>query len=380
MNPSLNGYRAFAFLAVFLFHINVFPAGYLGVQAFFVLSGFLITPILLSTKEKTMGFKEYLKNFMIRRVLRIFPLYYFYLGFLACTIAFFGLTQLEYFDSLNNQLIYGFTYTYNFYHSADFFEHNRYITHFWSLAVEEQFYLIWPLLIYFVSKRHLKKMLVFIILLGPVLRLLIAFISSSNALPFLSSNENVVVYVSTLSHLDAFAIGGLASVFIKKEVGNFVLGVVVSSVIALGLITNYIASSEWNFSTLGYGPLMKNSYKYIWGFSLVNIICSLILLRLKSRNLFRGIIENKLITYIGLISYGLYVYHYGLIHICKSIHEYCLKNNIPGVPESPITYQLGAFILTLLVSSVSYFFFELWFIKLKDKIAPKSKKNPSQQR
>jgi peptidoglycan/LPS O-acetylase OafA/YrhL len=78
MIRALDSFRFYAFLAVFLFHIGRFDAGYLGVQAFFVLSGFLLTPILVDMK-RALPLKRYMISFYGRRVLRICPLYYFYL-------------------------------------------------------------------------------------------------------------------------------------------------------------------------------------------------------------------------------------------------------------------------------------------------------------
>lgn len=125
-----------------VFSRNPFSSGYLGVDLFFVLSGFLITGILVKSRD-SLAFPAYLKTFYWRRSLRIFPAYYVYLG-----VAFVIITVGRYHRA--NFLPYIF-YFQNF-HTA----HSEYfLTHLWSLAVEEQFYLVWPFIVWFAPRRWL---------------------------------------------------------------------------------------------------------------------------------------------------------------------------------------------------------------------------------
>ncbi|MBI5814878.1 MAG: acyltransferase [Nitrospinae bacterium] len=156
----MDSFRFFAFLAVFLFHAGYLECGYLGVQAFFVLSGFLLTPILLDMKA-SLDRGQYFRNFYGRRVLRIFPLYY------ACLVAAAlvllsawqlpALRQTPGVASSLAELPYLFTYTSDFYQAAHSgLRHTSPLfTHFWSLAVEEQFYLVWPFFLWLVPARRL---------------------------------------------------------------------------------------------------------------------------------------------------------------------------------------------------------------------------------
>ncbi|UZS00145.1 acyltransferase family protein [Chondrinema litorale] len=369
MIPALNGFRFILFFIVYLYHIKVLEGGYIGVQGFFVLSGFLLTPILVNTKKNTNTLFEYLKNFLVRRSLRIFPLYYLYLGVIFITIIAFNLDSSPYFESLKSQLIFGLSYTYNFYHQTAFWEHNVFIVHFWSLAVEEQFYLFWPLLIYLFPSRRLSFILIVIIALGPILRFFLASISDMNIFTFLIDNRNIFVYLSTISHIDAFAIGGLFATNKSLSINIKYLILILILVLTLGYITNIISTNSINWSSLGYPEYMTNSYKFIWGYSLVNLCFAGIILNIKNGGLFSSFLKNKQLTLLGKISYGLYVYHYGAIY-CAGFVQKKLENY---VPDWLLDTRIIAFIITVIISYVSYFYFEERFIKLKDKIAPKKK-------
>lgn len=144
---ALDSIRGVAVLLVILFHCYptyITKLGWLGVDLFFVLSGFLITGLLLDAKGKN----NYYRNFIVRRTLRIFPLYYFAL--LLCLvivpIVFKSLLPPDYGYYTANQLWF-WTYTQNWLFSKTGFPENLTLVHFWSLAVEEQFYLFWPLFV-----------------------------------------------------------------------------------------------------------------------------------------------------------------------------------------------------------------------------------------
>jgi len=110
---------------------------------------------------------------------------------------------------------------------------------------------------------------------------------------------------------------------------------------------------------------MSNSYKHIWGYSLLSLCFGLILLKMKSRSFFSKIFENKVLTFLGLISYGLYVYHYGVLHITSILLNFM---DIPNRLNIRIPLALT---LTIGISYFSYIFFEKKFISMKDKFAPK---------
>ena len=150
---SLDGVRGIAILSVVLFHSLLFISGWIGVQIFFVLSGFLITLILVNDSDLPLGF--YLKRFYWRRTLRVFPLYFGYVAVLA--LVYFASGHPE---AFRRDWPYLLTYTLNFRRIWPDFGTNIFYGRFWSLAIEEQFYLIWPLLVYLVPRKHLLNIAV----------------------------------------------------------------------------------------------------------------------------------------------------------------------------------------------------------------------------
>src|SRR6185503_16565044 len=146
--PGLDGLRAIAFLLVFALHTDYLQIGWIGVQFFFVLSGFLITGILLDMK-KALSPREYFFKFYGRRFLRIFPLYYFYLLLMSGVVLWLISIsyRANYMQLFLDQVWYAVYYVYDFFFATVFFEHSLFLDHFWSLSVDEQFYIFCPLLI-----------------------------------------------------------------------------------------------------------------------------------------------------------------------------------------------------------------------------------------
>jgi peptidoglycan/LPS O-acetylase OafA/YrhL len=363
-NKGLTSFRALAFLAVFLFHsnMNLFDIGYIGVQAFFVLSGFLLTPILMNMK-RDLDARGFFKNFYGRRVLRIFPLYYLYLG----VVALFSLLvigsghfgETEKISRFMEQLPWAATYTFDFFNATVLFEHTPLLAHFWSLAVEEQFYLIWPFLIFFTKPKHLKTVHLAIIFIGPLLRFITGAIAAGYPAIF-NERIDLVVYVLPFSHLDAFAMGGYFALYQdasnKSRASTWWL---MLSAILLGFLTTYISTREFQLSSLGYPDFMRG--KYVWGYSVLNFVFAYMLLQIGSRKFLPFLFENRILYYLGEVSYGLYVYHYGCIWLVKYF--------ISGEHYN-VRYILS-FVLTILVSIISYELFEKRFMGLKDKFFPK---------
>src|SRR3979409_474403 len=162
---ALDGVRGIAILLVILFHCGYLGCGWVGVQLFFVLSGFLITSILL--KDRGASLSAYLKRFYWRRSLRSFPLYYLYL---LVILGAYLLLKIP--PAFANQWPYLFTYTYNVRHILPNYDGSQLLIHLWSLSVEEQFYLIWPLLVFVFAARRFKTLLIGIVVAVPLLRLL----------------------------------------------------------------------------------------------------------------------------------------------------------------------------------------------------------------
>jgi len=343
---NLDGVRAIAALMVMFFHffngviadtkflqiiskISIF--GQTGVSLFFVLSGFLITRILLYSKED----KHYFRNFYLRRSLRIFPLYYMYLFICFFIVPYLFSTGGS---SIKQQLYYYF-YLQNF---ASTFDWSGWITplglgHFWSLAVEEHFYLFWPFVIYFVSEKNLKKVIISVIFTAFLLRVIMV-------------NEGLNVFYFIFTRFDSLAIGALLALieirYSFKTIKSYKFLVLVAVLLVPTIFIWINFTGEGN-NILQVCKYLLLSFTY---FSMIGFI-----LTLNSNNVLNKILKSSFFTFTGKISYGLYVYH-PLVFYFSGIY---LNSN------SLFIDIITHFGLTYLVSSISYYMFEIKFLKLK---------------
>lgn len=359
MYPGLNAIRAFAFFGVFLIHVDRLGGGYLGVIAFFVLSGFLITPILVSMRA-TLPARDYFVRFYGRRTLRIFPLYFLYLmgaGLLA-SIALYQWGEFSGHAEARNflsQLPWAFAFLMDFLHASAGYETTPLVSHFWSLAVEEQFYLLWPLVIFATPPRFLKVVLLACAVAGPLMRLAIGADLAVEYIPSLNPDFVTRVYFLPFSHIDAFALGGYFALFGKsRDAGSVLLAAVI--VFGVGALTTSLAVHAIYPTSFGFGSHMRFAYQHVWGYSLVNIFFAYAIVHVRDRRFLPFIFENRVLDYLGRISYGLYVYHLGVIYI--------VNNALSGAPELiRVSLSLG---LSIGISAASYEFFEKRFTALKD--------------
>lgn len=365
MIPGLDGLRAIAFFLVFLDHTNYLYIGWAGVQLFFVLSGFLITDILLKLKEKFSG-REYFIKFYGRRILRIFPLYYLYLLLMTCitAILLFNGYRVNYMQRFQEHLPYAVAYVYNFYiASAKFSGDSWLIGHFWSLSVEEQFYIFWPFLILLTPRKHIRKLFLTAIVLGPLVRLAITYIYKDQLLPFLSPDMPLAVYVLPFSHIDSFAMGAYISRF-EIPRPKLQLAILVLLVPVLGFSTYYYSKGNFGeISALGFAYPLANAMKQVWGYSLLAYVFTVLIYTVAREKLFISILQARLLQYMGKISYGLYVYHFPVIWFMARIAG---DAGVEANLLNPIIAVLS-FVVTLLIASASYRYIEKPLIDLKDR-------------
>lgn len=377
MIPGLDGLRAIAFLLVFAIHTDYLNFGWVGVQLFFVLSGFLITGILLDMKEY-LPKKEYYAKFYGRRFLRIFPLYYFYL--LLMTSISTWLKSLAYrpqkMQTFLDQAPYAAIYVYNFFYASASFEHTPLLEHFWSLSVEEQFYIFWPLLIMVTPKKHLKKLFVGAILGGLGFRILYTVVYKIYPMPFFHENMAVGLYALPFTHLDAFGFGAFLTryEFKKPKLQLAILAVLTP---LLGFGTGYLTTGSWTdkLTGLGYPFAMPKGGQYIWGYSILNYLFAVLIYLVIREKLFVRFLEHPWLRYLGKISYGLYVYHFAVIWFAgRVVFDLVGKN---------LTYSQGvfiqtviSFIITVLIASASYYFLEKPLLSLKTRLFPVRSRKP----
>ena len=343
---------------VALLHFGYLNGGWIGVQVFFVLSGYLITGVLLADKDAPLG--AYLRRFYWRRTLRIFPLYYGYLLVLALAFALSGKpAELPaYAASL-------FTYTYNFTRLSEF-EPSPFFTHFWSLAVEEQFYLVWPFVVHALGRRALAMVAACVVAASPLFRLLLANALDDGTRSAFDVGD--AVYWFPLSHADAFATGALVAVLglaagIRRPALVAAAGVLaVAGAGAANLSALQRADADLPMGTLGF-PLasIANGF-HVWGYTVLNLASAALVAAAVAAHRTGGIVNALALAPLaglGRISYGVYVLHWPLLVLFNASVRYR--------PMTVRGYLMCAawYALVCAVAWLSFRFYESRFLDLK---------------
>lgn len=341
--PSLNGLRAISILIVLFAHFkDTFGVpdiikkiiewtcyGNLGVEVFFVISGYLITKILLS--EETNNSKINFKRFYFRRFLRIFPVFLLYLIFILILNDIYKIESIHFIKSLfyfNNFAIFGGSWL---------------LGHTWSLSVEEQFYLIWPLTIS-KFKNYIPKITLIVFILAIVLRLVGLFkYEYSDILlnPLIGNLDGILIgsYVSFLQLNNKFPLG-------YNYFKNIKFPVFLSLTILL------ILYSLQHFGNIGY--LVFIAIKGLGSFVIAYFM--LYCINEKETIIFK-FLNLKIISYIGVLSYSIYIWQqFFLLKIGVSKHVFFFQK-----------YPYN-FLFVFLVAIISYELFEKPILKLKNKL------------
>ena len=366
MIAGLDGLRAIAVLLVFFFHTDYLEFGWVGVQLFFVLSGFLITGILIKMKQN-LSSRDYFVKFYGRRFLRVFPLYYFYLLLMLVVTAFliYNGYKTNVMKLFQTQLPYALSYTYNFHYASSTYRHLYFLVHFWSLSVEEQFYIFWPLIIFFIPDKNRKGMFTGIILLGPLFRILVIFAYKYFSMPFLNEALAMGLYPLPFNHIDAFGLGAFIACYPIPKSKLQVIGLTFLLPIS-AFLWQYLASgSITSFGSLGFGFIMPVGNQFIWGYSALNYYFAALIYAVAREGFLAGFLENTVLKYIGRISYGLYVYHNGVLWFTNRIRDFRISEEF----AKPLSTLL-AFIISFCLASLTYIFIEKPFLSLKDRYFP----------
>lgn len=350
--PQLDALRALAVLAVMVHHFlpvdrylpsDYVTLGFLAVRLFFVLSGFLITGILLNYRSDERG--NALRRFYLRRVLRIFPIYYLSL-FVALAL------QVR---SIQQGAFWHLTYLSNY--VAPF--HPEWMgpaSHFWTLAVEEQFYFVWPFILLFVPQKYLVRTIIGTIALAVVFRAFVLFVLSMSI---------DAVGVFTFGTLDSLGGGALLALFHYDE----------------KLRPRLPALMKW-FLVASLGTLTLTTLLYIYniGFRILHTLLCLgisllfVVLIEKAARGFKGrarvVMENPVLLYIGKISYGLYVYHNFMLAI---VLYYLLKRT--AAPDYRLVAILST-VSTFATAIVSWHLIERPLAQLKNRFSFNLRKTP----
>ncbi len=346
---QLDGLRFIAVLSVILHHICPLPSfiafnlGAFGVDLFFVISGFLITEILLREKIKGTSVLLTLKIFFSRRVLRIFPLFYLYI--LICLVIVPQQTK--------EHISWLLTYTINIWVVLKDQQPFWYFNHLWSLCVEEQFYIFWPFLIMITPIKRLRLLFILMIFIAIAIRLMVTIYFNGYAL---------FNYTMLPTTFDCFGFGALLALL--KEFKPILLNKIFRHkyFIILGILLVILNNK---FGTVLTQQTFGKTLIAFVSFYLVGIAATI-----KYKNISRIILENKAVMYFGRISYGMYVYH---LLIWGSFGKYFTDcwHNLHLTDSIYKSFFEFVFILicTILVSIISYELFEKRFLQLKKYIS-----------
>ena len=335
--PALDGMRALAVFLVILYHFSFdwAPAS-LGVLGFFVLSGFLITWLLLKENDKTGTIS--LSGFYKRRSLRIFPAFYVYCGGWLLLLLLTG-HKVVWAD-----VISAFCYISNYY-QAFFHPADSFVTHTWSLAIEEQFYLLWPLCFYF-GRHNLKRLAWYLV--G-----LIGFVWIYRvALCLIFHVDQAYIYRAFDTRIDNLMVGCLVAVLVKQGALQRLWGMLSANVYLPLLTVALLAGSS-------YFTINSFLYRDLVSFAFEPLLVAVLMIQLIVHSQTRawGWFEARPMRYLGQISYSLYLYHPAV--------GYQVFKRLPNVP---FWESFGiAVAMTVAVASASYYFIEKPFLRLKDR-------------
>jgi peptidoglycan/LPS O-acetylase OafA/YrhL len=287
--PQLDAVRGLAILVVMLHNLSLrypifhsqqlFKNGWMGVDLFFALSGFLITGILIDTRQS----QRYFKNFYARRCLRIWPLYYSVIFFMFVVLRF--LNPPEFHTVLET--------------SSPWWAFPLFLQNFllpvstnavgplgvtWSLAIEEQFYLFWPLVLRYCSLTQLRRLAITELCVSPALR-------------YYLSVRHVDLYTNVFGRLDALMAGALLAILLRSQ--NFVPAKFIKRAWILFVIATSLAFLTEGFQArwivFSFTALASGSFIYL------ALFCE--------QKWLQAVMNNRFLVYTGTISYGLYLLH-----------------------------------------------------------------------
>lgn len=379
--PALDGIRGVAIVLVVVYHSFLYGGmeptvavdrafywlgrvGWSGVDLFFVLSGFLITGILCDAK----GGDGYFRNFYARRILRIFPLYYGFLFLWFVLIPAVGLGPQ--FISLPQDQAWYWTYLVNVQLTFQGWPEDRALVHFWSLGVEEQFYLIWPLVVFVLRRSTLKGACLGMVIGGIGVRVALRAIAGPTA-----------AYVLTPARMDALALGGLLAVIAREPGGLLGLArwarpVVFASLASLGLLFLWRGG-------LRFGDRVVQTA----GFTLLALLSGGILVigvTSPAQSAAGRLLAHRFLRLLGRYSYALYVFHHPIMLYAGLVFGAASFPRLAGsqVPGQLVFTAVTASI-SLAAAALSWHLYESQFLKLKGlfssdaKVVPGSEGQPA---
>lgn len=333
---------------VFVNATKVLAFGWMGVDLFFVLSGFLITGILLDTVSSP----NYFRAFYARRVLRIFPVYYAILTVVACALP--CAARFPSFPWPSPTLLHlSFFYIQNWWMSFHSQNAAGVLGDYWSLAVEEQFYLLWPLVVLKLRRPGLVRFCIFVCMMTPLLRLLVVIYRP----------RALILLIGTIPRMDTLLWGALVAIAVRtpgvvRRLKPYLLPIAIVSALALFIIdfplhelytrAQYTQSVGYSVIAVGFSAFLLMGY-----------------LADGSSSPLARLLSSRLLTSFGRYSYGIYLFHAFLIAgmnlACQRTQWY--GHSVPAAAVLCLLFLAASFG----VAFVSYEFFERRFLQLKSR-------------
>jgi peptidoglycan/LPS O-acetylase OafA/YrhL len=368
--PALDGIRAVAFLLVLAFHVDelwhhlgqprllnyidaVLLSLWVGVDLFFVLSGFLITRILLASKGQT----AYFRHFFTRRVLRIFPLYFVFLLGAAAWVMVSGSSGPPRADGTPWWAY--LTFTQNWVFASDGWIGARGLMHLWSVAVEEQFYLLWPLVIAYAGRERLRWVVAVLMALPMVLRMVLAGHAS----------HGILNYTATLTHVDTLAAGALLALifeqpgqgaWLSRHAGRLMLAGL-AAMTAIWLAEHGFQIDDAIVQTLGHMAVALAAFGAVALGVLASVNPSA-----QRPNWFVRAMNRPTLRWVGRHSYASYVLHWP---IALGLRNLLLPLKLAGGPALLVHFGLTLGV-TLLAAELSWQFWESRWLALPGRLTP----------
>ena len=361
---SLDSLRGIGVILIFANHfLGKAPYilfGWIGLWIFFALSGFLITDGLLKMKSLPIG--QYVGRFYMKRAFRILPAFIIFFSISVALYFIFPRRGFAGNSDLSRYWLYIVTFTFNHYPPTN----SVWFSHLWSLSLEEQFYVIWPWLVFFLPMNWLKLIAPCWIVVAPVLRLI---------LPWFYKDLPVQTWL--VCQADALAIGGCVAIFRNKLPGprqsKKLLWIMTAVVILIGLV-NYFTGApagESYWQTLGLPHEATFNYQYVWRYSVINIWAAILILSCLQGTA-PAFLNFAPLVFLGRISYGAYLSHLPLL----GVYLYFLR------PISAFTLRgfvifVAWFSSVILVSWLSFRFIEQPFLRIKNRLGRKRERAPA---
>lgn len=366
--PALDGLRGLAILLVLVSHLMLFNdrtgsrlgdslsalrgLGWAGVDLFFVLSGFLITGILYDTLQDP----RYFRSFYMRRFLRIFPLYYGFLFFmllLAHWLHFsWGGRQYVLLAYLQNT---GLWFPVTDFHPGVWAD----LDHFWSLAVEEQFYLFWPLMVFLVRGR--SRLIALTLSLSATALLL-------RIVLYLHGVSPLTIFMSTPCRMDALLLGGCVALVVRGN-SDWIPRRWMLWVAALAATTIVV----YTLRNLGY-DMRDGFFGATFGYTVIAVGCvALLIAALDTPSIAHRIFNWHFLRSLGKYSYGIYVLHIFVAHMFGTLLDRMLGMGLrifltPHLHSRVLAILVEFFVnvsVVFIAAWISYHVYEVHFLRLK---------------